>query len=642
MVRLLGVEQARLDVVFELQLHHVLDLAHELAVKDGEAGLDAVIEVAHHPVGRGEVELLVAAVVEQEHAGVLEEAIDDADGADVFAQARHARHERADGPGDDVDADARLTGLVQLFDHFGCLQAVHLDEHVGLAAPSRLVDLEVDQVDEARAQVEFADEQVLERLGGRLHRFQVGKYACHLGGDPFVGGEQAVVAVDAGRVFVEVAGAEVGIEAMRLPLLPHDEGQFAVHLHARERVAHVHARLLQLFAPAQVGLLVEARLDLDEGEHLLAAPCRLHEGVHDAGAPRHPVQDDLDVGDGRIDRCLLEHAHHALVAVVGHVDEVIAFGNLAEKVVRLLEAAVGDGRQGRVLQVRHPEVGKAEEVEVVVVPALDEQVPAFQLELLAEEIEQLTGHRSVVDEARGRPHVALGQARLDLLDQVARKLVVDVELGVAGELDGVGIHDLVTRKHLAHVVAHHVVEHDDVVLARQGRQHQEARQVIGRDFYDGVLRGARLAVAHVERQVEGGVVEERPHLVGHQQHGLHEGQHVVVEVVLDELALLLVQVEPPQQVDVVVGQFGHDLVLEDVAELLLLPVDDLEDLFEQLLGVVVQFALGFLAHAQQVAVLRHPYPEKFVQVIGIDGQELDAFEQGHGRVFGLLQDAVIE
>src|SRR5688572_6422478 len=51
--------------------------ALERRVEHGEAQLDAAEEIAVHPVGAGEVHVLGAAVLEEEHARMLEEAPDD-------------------------------------------------------------------------------------------------------------------------------------------------------------------------------------------------------------------------------------------------------------------------------------------------------------------------------------------------------------------------------------------------------------------------------------------------------------------------------------------------------------------------------------------------------------------------------------
>ena len=53
-------------------------------------------------------------------------------------------------------------------------------------------------------------------------------------------------------------------------LLAHDEQDLGVGLQPDEAVHDVHARLFEHAGPFDVGLLVEARLELDERDDLLA------------------------------------------------------------------------------------------------------------------------------------------------------------------------------------------------------------------------------------------------------------------------------------------------------------------------------------------------------------------------------------
>ena len=60
-------------------------------------------------------------------------------------------------------------------------------------------------------------------------------------------------------------------------LLAHHEEDLGVRLQPDEPVHDVHARLFELAGPLHVGLLVEARLELDERHHLLARVRGAHE-----------------------------------------------------------------------------------------------------------------------------------------------------------------------------------------------------------------------------------------------------------------------------------------------------------------------------------------------------------------------------
>ena len=91
-----------------------------------------------------------------------------------------------------------------------------------------------------------------------------------VGGDLLVGREDPDVLVQPRRRGVVVAGADVDVAAQAARLAPDDERHLGVDLHVGEAVHDVHARLLELARPLDVPPLVEARLQLDEADGLLA------------------------------------------------------------------------------------------------------------------------------------------------------------------------------------------------------------------------------------------------------------------------------------------------------------------------------------------------------------------------------------
>ena len=91
---------------------------------------------------------------------MFEKAADDADDADVFADAGQTGANPAVAADDQVDADARLAGFVELADQRAVFQAVHLgDDRAGVSLHG-VGDLVVDQFDEALAHVDRRDEQL--------------------------------------------------------------------------------------------------------------------------------------------------------------------------------------------------------------------------------------------------------------------------------------------------------------------------------------------------------------------------------------------------------------------------------------------------------------------------------------------------
>ena len=119
--------------------------------------------------------------------------------------------------------------------------------------------------------------------------------------DQRVGGEQAEVLVVPGGLGVVVARADVAVAAQLAGrLLPYDQGQLAVGLEPDDAVDDVAAGLLQLARPGDVGVLVEAGLDLHDHDDLLARLGRVDQRVHDRGVAAGPVERLLDRQDVRV------------------------------------------------------------------------------------------------------------------------------------------------------------------------------------------------------------------------------------------------------------------------------------------------------------------------------------------------------
>src|SRR5205823_7551599 len=96
LVAAVGLHLPSLAVVVQVGLQAFADhAALERRVEDREAQLDAAEEIAVHPIGTSEVDILGAVVGEEEYARVLEEAADDRAHADVVRYALEAGLERA-------------------------------------------------------------------------------------------------------------------------------------------------------------------------------------------------------------------------------------------------------------------------------------------------------------------------------------------------------------------------------------------------------------------------------------------------------------------------------------------------------------------------------------------------------------------
>ena len=168
-------------------------------------------------------------------------------------------------------------------------------------------DLVVDPVDQPGPDPVRRDQQPPVRRLLR-HPGEVVEQPADVVGDDRVGGQQADVLVQPGRLRVVVAGADVGIATQTVRLVADHQGQLAVRLQPDDAVDDVAAVLLQPARPGDVGLLVEAGLDLDQDEHLLAGLGRVDQGVDDRGVAGRAVERLLDGQHLRVVGGLLEEA----------------------------------------------------------------------------------------------------------------------------------------------------------------------------------------------------------------------------------------------------------------------------------------------------------------------------------------------
>ena len=127
------------------------------------------------------------------------------------------------------------------------------------------------------AQAEGRDEQLAEALRPS-EASDVVEEVGDVGGDVLVGREEAEVLVDTRRESVVVARAEVDVTAEHSLLLAHDQRHLRVDLQAGKPVDDVDAGPLEGARPLDVLVLVEASLELDQADALLAGLGALHEG----------------------------------------------------------------------------------------------------------------------------------------------------------------------------------------------------------------------------------------------------------------------------------------------------------------------------------------------------------------------------
>ncbi len=107
-------------------------------------------------------------------------------------------------------------------------------------------------------------------------------------------GEQSDVLVHARGLRVVVARADVAVTTNGRALSSDDEARLAVSLETDETVDDVNAGLLEFACPLDVGLLVEAGLDLHQRDNLLARFGGVDQCIDDGGVAGSAVQGLLD------------------------------------------------------------------------------------------------------------------------------------------------------------------------------------------------------------------------------------------------------------------------------------------------------------------------------------------------------------
>jgi len=117
--------------------------------------------------------------------------------------------------------------------------------------------------------------------------------------------EERQIGVDAGRYRMIVARPDVDIRGKRSPFPSHHHRQLGVGLELDKAIHDLRAGALERARPADVGLLIETRLELDQRGDRFSRFRRLHQRPHDGRFGRRPVERLLDGDDVGIARGLL-------------------------------------------------------------------------------------------------------------------------------------------------------------------------------------------------------------------------------------------------------------------------------------------------------------------------------------------------
>ena len=431
-------------------------------------------------------------------------------------------------------------------------------------------------------------------------------------------------------------------------LAPDDQAHLGVRLQPHHAVDHVDAGGFQRPRPADVVLLVEARLQLDQDRDLLAIlPC-LHQRLHHRRVGADAVEGLLDGDDVGIGRRLPEQPHHGREAVIGMVEKVVSPADRSEQGLVALERGVPHGPDGAVAKFRPVEEGDLAQVRQAEGRRqrvdLERRQPHVLLEQRTDPLRHVLAHLQADDGAE----MPLAHDLDDRRQQVARLVLLKVQVGVAGHAEGVGGRDLHAREEQVEIGGNQLLHPDE--LAAAGLQAEfvptaARRQHEPRQHLRHLQSGEALDLGGVlddDRQVQTQVRDVGKRMTRIERERRQDREDVALEVGA-ELALLLGR-------EVVVGDDLDPLVLE-LGQQVLVPAA------VQLAPLALQVG----ADTSQLLRRRHPVRRRFqsapfelphqtrdtnheelVQVAAVDRQELDPFEQRMPRIPGLFQDPAVE
>ena len=255
----------------------------------------------------------------------------------------------------------------------------------------------------------------------------------------------------------------VATDAGRLAADHH--GDLGMGFQTDDAVDHMDPDLLQRLRPGDVGLFVTARLQLDQGHHLLAALSRPDQGAHDrADRSRGSVERLLDrqhlpVLGGLVD----ERLRRGGKGVIGMMHQDIALGKHGEEIGRLavnaLQAPLRYRGPGLVLEVgpikriNRPEVTEVEQ------PRQAIDITRTQVELGDQQAKYLARHRFIdLEPYHARLSLLAAELTLDRFQQVGGFIVDEIEVRVPRDPERVVPRHLHAGKEGIEVERDHLLE----------------------------------------------------------------------------------------------------------------------------------------------------------------------------------------
>jgi hypothetical protein len=255
-------------------------------------------------------------------------------------------------------------------------------------------------------------------------------------------------------------------------------------------------------------MLVEARLELDEADGLLALFRRLDQRGHERRVVARPIDRRLDPDDRRIARAL---SHESVEARperrVGVVHEDVPAPDLVEdRPVRRREPRARDPGPGLVLELRARKIGELADVDDVEQSLHEERLLLTRTDTVLDAAQHPRRCRAGDLEPHNLAEPTPPELQLDRLEQVVR-LVRHFEVGVPRDAKRRALDDLHLREEHGEEVADDALERQvDAPRAERQKPRQDLRHL---DACEPLLAGLRVADEEAEAQRQAGDVRER-------------------------------------------------------------------------------------------------------------------------------------
>ena len=387
---------------------------------------------------------------------MLEVTPDDALDPDVVGKIGHPRAQATDAAHHEVDGDAGARGAVQRVDDLGIGERVQLGPDRRRSPGARLRGLRLDQLQERGAQPVRRAGQLLHRLGriGSVRAAQVGEQARRVTAERRIAGEERQVRVEPGVKRVIVPGAVVHVGAQGPVFAPDHARGLGVGLERGEAVEDARPGALHDARRADVALLVEARLELDQHGYRLARLGGRNQRLDHGRVLGGPVQRLFDRHHLRIGGGLSDEPRDHVEAFVRVVHDDVLGADRREAVAVEVADALGKARavwpEQEVRAVRHDQpldVGQGEQA------VEDDDVLGRDAQSRPDRGAQTRRHAGLDGQADDRAAGALLERAFEHAQQVLG-LLLDLDAAVAQDPEYPVAPDLRAREEPVEIEPH--------------------------------------------------------------------------------------------------------------------------------------------------------------------------------------------